>query len=122
MSRQVITSPGSNPYCGPAALSVLTGKDVDFCEKECIKELGDLPVMGMFRGILLKVLRNLGYRTEVTTMYQVSKNPEFDYLIVFPKHFGTICEGNYIDNQNPFGAAVLPRRSIEAVYKVMKGT
>jgi hypothetical protein len=48
-------------FCMPSALACLTGKTVDECITIYQKELGNIPITGVYYPILLKILDELGY-------------------------------------------------------------
>lgn len=118
--RQVRSSPDSNPFCGPAALSVLTGCHVDECVKWCEAEVGNSGVKGLFYPTLLKILKERGFNYERVSYSSI--NRDGDFLVVWQGHFGAFCNGTYYDNSCKNGEPIILRYKMVAVFKIERGT
>ncbi len=120
------SNPNSNPFCGPAALSVILRRDVDDCLILIKKEVGDQPIQGLFYPCLLKILKEQGYSYKRVRTFDYTDGNL--YLIVFYHHFGVLSnlgETNqptqYFDNSHPNGTSLLPRMKIEVTFEIKKG-
>lgn len=126
---------GFNKFCGPAALSILTGKNTDECADQISRVNGHYKIKGVMVADLIAAGNRLGLdfnklivyegRTLFFTASQLSRK-DGRYLVLIPKHFivlevksGNIqlCDNHTktpIDLQN---SARLSQR-VEAVYSV----
>lgn len=128
---------GMNKYCGPAVLSILTGRSTDDCAYEISKINGAYNVSGVYTRDLLKAADKLGftnlpiggvaelslYRTLIT----ISKDDGM-YIVAIKGHFVVIevveHKLYFCDNhtKEPIPAASSARLSMqtESVHKVFK--
>jgi hypothetical protein len=111
----VITSPGANIYCVPAALSALTGRHVSIVESPIRQHLGDLPITGVYLPIGLRVLSELGYKyrdvlddPDLTLNQFVRRvaSPDRNYLVEIPGHALIVSARRIVDNHHHSGVAV----------------
>lgn len=72
-------------FCMPAALACLTGKTVDECIDLFKKELGNIPITGVYYPILLKILGELGYSYQELDRRQANKFIG-DMIVFVPGH------------------------------------
>jgi len=124
---------GFNKFCGPAVLSILTGKNTDDCAWEISKVSGHYNVVGVQLTDLLKAADRLGflshaevpqgslYRTLITLI-----NNEGMYIVTVPRHFVCIeirdreiyfCD-NHTKEPIPAASSARLRQRVEAIHKV----
>ena len=129
---------GQNKFCGPAVLSILTGKNTDECARAISKVNGSYNVTGVLLTDLIKAADNLGFNSEpvMSTLYRTSLygslvqlvNKDGMYIFTLPKHF--ICievkdkQIHFCDNhtKSPIRAASSARlgQTVVAIHKVTK--
>jgi hypothetical protein len=137
----------SNTYCGPAALSLITGKHVDKCveaihsvyRNDFLSGGRRRPVRGTSRFEMISVLKQFGYQssklsiptfpqrllTLVGFRYWLRKNgwePESVYLVNVTGHWLVMKGIKLFDNANPegifFGKYGRRRRRVMHAWKV----
>lgn len=124
---------GNNPYCGPAVLSVLTGKTTDECAAVLSYVTGRRDIAEVFLSEIEAALRHMRFtferRAVDCSMYsffiQASQEDGF-YLLSLPKHIVTIEVKDkkiwFCDNhtKEPINGAVSARlgQQCHAAYKV----
>jgi hypothetical protein len=113
---KVKRSPGSNVFCAPAALSILTGEHVDDCVKLIQEEIGNKSISGVYYPIILKILKNrFGYLSRDLGGFSTT-NP---CLLCFQSHVGVWTpEGNFVDNNYPDGTKQLPHAKIQRILEI----
>jgi len=126
---------GMNKFCGPAVLSILTGKSTDECASVISRINGQYSVSGVQLNDLLKAADKLGFdsipATKGNTLYGTLvrlANEDGMYIITVPNHFVTIEVANkrayFCDNhtKEPIPAASSARLSqqVLAANKVIK--
>jgi len=118
VSVRVLRSVASNQFCGPAALSLITGKSVD----DCVSVLKDVrqssrAVKGVYNGEMREALSHLGYRMYVLpvrgrpTFARLlrslkERGPEHIFLINTTSHYVVLRGRKIYDNKNPEGIFV----------------
>jgi hypothetical protein len=125
MELKLIREEGDNTYCGPAAMSLLTGKPVKECVK-AIKKAGNRKIVkGIYTWELVAGMKKLGFKAELQPLprytapdgYQHShknytlrqlldrwwRNSETAYLVVLTHHFIVVQGRMMYDNSNPEG-------------------
>jgi len=111
----VVTTPGANAYCVPAALSALTGHPVPIVETMIRQHLGDLPITRVYLPIALRVLTDLGYKYRdvlrdpdltLTQFVHKTASPDRMYLVEIPGHALVVTQRRIVDNCHPNGVAV----------------
>lgn len=112
---------GDNIYCGPAALSAITGLSVKECCKLIENEIGDQPIEGIYYPLLLKILTDLDYNFERTN-FDKGFYRSGVFLICFKKHFGVLDNGIYYDNHYPFGESFSYKfgGKVETIWEITK--
>jgi hypothetical protein len=139
----------SNTFCGPAALSLLTGKHVDACIKVIhAHRYYDRPVRSMDRHEIIQILNNMGYLINTRfhwelDYYYVKRNtkptlvklmrwlkkqehwsPKKKYLILVTGHYVVMKGIKLFDNSNPegvfFGKYGRRRRRVSQVWEITK--
>ena len=124
MNAPTITT---NTFCGPAALSIILGKDTAECEKliKSVRRPSNKPVRGVYLSELAAVLEVQGYKVEYQReTHLVGRSLFFSmtmmkedglYIFLIPHHFVVIEKDNayrYIcDNhtKTPINAATSAR-------------
>lgn len=126
---------GQNRFCGPAVLSILTGKSTDECASVIGGINGEYTIKGVQLTDLLKAADKLGFKCESVdtsgslfgTITRLVNNDGI-YIITLPKHF-VVIETNdkkayFCDNhtKEPIPAASSARLSqrVLAAHKVYK--
>ena len=115
---KVLRREGSNQFCGPAALSLITGRSVD----DCVGVLKDVrhnsrAVKGVYNGEMREALIHLGYRMHVLpvrgrpTLARLlrslkERGPEHIFLINTTGHYVVLRGRKIYDNKNPKGIFV----------------
>lgn len=115
---RVLRREGSNQFCGPAALSLITGRSVD----DCVGVLKDVrhssrAVKGVYNGEMREALTHLGYRMHVLpvrgrpTLARLlrslkERGPENIFLINTTGHYVVLRGRKIFDNKNPEGVFV----------------
>jgi hypothetical protein len=88
---------GMNKFCGPAVLSILTGRDTDECAYAIGRINGSYQVKGVLLPDLLKAADSLGFlskkvetgNTLFSTMIRLAHNDGM-YIVMVPNHFVVI--------------------------------
>lgn len=126
---------GYNKFCGPAVLSILTGKDTDTCAYAITKVNGNYKIKGVTTYDLLKAADNLGFNNEEFqlsgSLYYVLTyivHNDGMYIVMLPKHVVCIEVKDrkiyFCDNhtKEPINAAASARLSqkVESIYRVTK--
>lgn len=126
---------GQNKYCGPAVLSILTGKNTDECATVISRINGQYNVTGVQLNDLLRALDKMGfdqvrlepqgslYRTLVTYA-----NRDGMYVVMIPRHYVCIEIKNkniyFCDNftKSPMPAASSARIGMQVlgIYQVIE--
>lgn len=105
---------GRAPWCGPAAIAILTGVPHSRIIKMLRRCRGPgwraKPIKGTYAHEVIKVLRRLGCKVEQSEVYEgtLSKFAEDvrhagAYLVNVTGHFMVTCAGAIADNSNPAG-------------------
>src|SRR5271166_2545826 len=120
---QVSKNPGDNSYCGPAALSLLTGFHVTLCCHELRRYNGKRAIKGCSNGDITAILLRLGKRVREVPLHpntlceskrrpptlvgavRLLKNrkPAQRFLIRTTHHFLVLSGRKVYDNLNPTG-------------------
>lgn len=101
---------GKNKWCGPAALSILTGENTDDCARFMRSISGQKRAMGFHTWVLCQALRKLGIVSITISRYGVGRHvrPTFaqwrrqfrpvdvTYLIVVGCHFAIVQGRRYV--------------------------
>jgi hypothetical protein len=132
---------GQNKYCGPAVLSILTGRNTDDCAYAISRVNGKYQITGVELPDLLKAASNLGFDSQsvniagslfmvITQLVVQDKDGSNDgmYIVTLPKHFVTIEVNNkkvyFCDNhtKEPISAAASARlgQAVVGLHKVTK--
>jgi hypothetical protein len=126
---------GSNKYCGPAVLSILTGKTTDECARVISSINGKYTIEGVTLPHLLEAASRLGFDTEeipaASTLYGSLirlVNNDGLYIVTVTGHFVCIEVSNrkilFCDNhtKQPMPAASSARlqQACKAIHKVTK--
>lgn len=112
--RGVHRDPSSNRFCGPAALSILTGYHVDACEQALKAIIGDLPIKGVWDHAMLQTLSEWNFKWQET--FGIGRNSKGLFLIRFKAHYGVLENGTYYDN----AGNEMPRGKILQVWEIWK--
>jgi len=128
-------SMGFNKYCGPAVLSILTGRDTDECARVISSINGQYQVAGVQLDHLIKAANKLGFDSKLIgisgslyrTLVSIA-NDDGQYIVTVPSHFVVIEVNNkeifFCDNhtKEPIKAASSARlmQQCLACYKVTK--
>jgi hypothetical protein len=110
---QVIRSKHSNHYCGPAALSLLTGRHVDDCAATLRRLLNrrrvtfvhvlDMPAALSQMGHNATPLSHHGTTLVGLTRLLRTRTPEQRFLVATTHHYLILCGRKIYDNHNPTG-------------------
>jgi len=111
---KVIKNPGDNSYCGPAALSLLTGHHVSLCCYEIRKVTCRRAVKACSNGTMVAVLQRMGKKTTPVTFRGSptlvglvrrlrARTPAQRFLIRTTTHFLVLQGRRVYDNLNPDG-------------------
>jgi hypothetical protein len=126
---------GQNKFCGPAVLSILTGKSTDECADVISQINGKYIITGVFTTDLIKAATKLGFTANQVSvdgsLYRVLTglvHSDGIYLVVLPKHFVCVEVSDkkiyFCDNHTkmPIPAASSSRlgMGVESVYKVVE--
>jgi len=119
---KVIRNDRDNRYCGPAALSLITGRPVSECTEELRRHTGQRAIRGVYRNDLLDVSRRMGTRlinvpvigtpgqqrpTLVKLLRQLRERHADDvYLINITGHYIVLKGIKLFDNVNPDGVFI----------------
>lgn len=126
---------GQNKFCGPAVLSILTGKSTDECAYAITRINGQYNVTGVLLTDLLKAADALGFTHQAVpangslykTLTQLVHNDGL-YIVTIPKHFICIevndkkiyfCD-NHTKQPMPASSSARLGMSVVAVHKVFK--
>lgn len=130
---------GHNKYCGPAVLSILTGKSTDECAAVISSVNGQYDVKGVTTPDLIRAARKLGFAIEEVNVYGQSlfgaltnlfARPDKDgiYIVTLKGHFVAVeisgkdiwfCDNHTKEPMDAAGAARLGARVI-SIHKVTK--
>jgi len=135
MTKLKAVNIGMNKYCGPAVLSILTGRNTDECAKVIRSINGSYEVAGVQLNHLLQAAVKMGFTHEMIptqgSLYRMllglAKREGF-YIITVPSHFIVIEVNNkdifFCDNhtKEPIKAAASARLMQEclACYRVAR--
>jgi len=127
---------GMNKYCGPAVLSILTGKNTDECAKVIASINGSYKVEGVFLNDLLRAANRLGFDNKsippanslFATLTRLAVNGDGMYIVSLSDHFVAIEVNQrkiyFCDNhtREPIPAASSARllQKVVAVNQVFK--
>jgi len=127
---------GQNKYCGPAVLSILTGKGTDECARVISRINGQYNVVGVLLNDLLRAADQLGFdqkRIEPAgslygTLVRLAVNGDGMYIITVPNHFVAIEVNNkkvyFCDNHTkepmPASASARLLQKVLGVNQVIK--
>lgn len=126
---------GMNKYCGPAVLSILTGKSTDECARVIGSINGKYTIEGVELGHLLQAAERLGFDNEKInhsaslfgTLIRLVNNDGV-YIVAVAKHFVAIevtdrkilfCD-NHTKEPMPASGSARLEQSVKAIYKVTK--
>lgn len=132
MSLNAVTI-GQNKYCGPAVLSILTGKSTDECARVISSINGKYTIEGVELKHLLEAAERLGFDNEHVnhsnslfgTLISLVNNDGI-YVVAVAKHFVAIevkerkiyfCD-NHTKEPMPAASSARLQQSVKAVYKV----
>jgi hypothetical protein len=128
---------GDNNYCGPAVLSVVSGRSVDYCARIIGEIIGKAPdkVKGVYPADLFKAAARLRIRHEkieppASSLFAVASNlvhrGEATYILEIPKHYIAIevtaareiflCDNHTKEPINLAGSARLSQK-VEQIWK-----
>lgn len=115
---KVLRPVGSSSFCGPAALSLITGRSVD----DCVTVLKHIrqsarAIKGIYNTEMREALGHLGYQMHVLpvrgrpTLAQLlrslrERGPEHIFLINTTGHYVVLRGRKIYDNKNPEGVFV----------------
>ncbi len=114
-SVQVIRNKGDNTYCGPAALSLLTGHHVSLCCHYVRKvRFNARPVKAISNGTMVRTLEHMGKKVAPVTFTGSptlvglvrrlrARRPAQRFLIRTTGHFLVLQGRRVYDNLNPTG-------------------
>jgi len=126
---------GSNIYCGPSVLSVLTGKSTDFTAQVLSRVMGKSNITKVSVPALLQSIDLLGFKSEpIETLSDASLFATFHsiynkdglYMIILPKHVIAaevisekvqVCDNHTKEPMNAAAFARLGQRCVQ-VFKV----
>lgn len=128
---------GYNKYCGPAVLSILTGKSTDECARVISRINGQYNIVGVTLTDLMKAAQQLGFITEnmhvdgmslFRALLTLAPRGDGTFIVNVPNHWVCIevTDGKlyFCDNhtKEPIPAASSARLSMPAiaVWKVTK--
>jgi hypothetical protein len=99
---------GKNTWCGPAAMSAITGFDTDYCANELTRITGREVIKGVWPSELCKALFRMGYHPirmpdgdKPPTLSQWLRQPrdrEDVYLVFITRHYIVVRGWEIIDN------------------------
>jgi hypothetical protein len=127
---------GFNKFCGPAVLSIMTGKSTDECARVISRINGSYNVTGVLLSDLLKAADKLGFDTinrdsEGMSLYRSLvnlANSDGMYIITLEKHFVCIevrdkkiyfCD-NHTKEPIPAASSARLMLKVEAVHQVIE--
>lgn len=126
---------GSNKYCGPAVLSILTGKTTDECARVISSINGKYTIEGVTLPHLLEAANRLGFDTEeipaASTLYGSLirlVNSDGLYIVTVTGHFVCIevsqrkilfCD-NHTKEPMPAASSARLQQSCKAIHRVTK--
>ena len=127
---------GQNKYCGPAVLSILTGKGTDECARVISRINGQYNVVGVLLNDLLRAADQLGFdqkRIEPAgslygTLIRLAASGDGMYIVTVPNHFVAIEVNNkkvyFCDNHTkepmPASASARLLQKVLGVNQVIK--
>jgi hypothetical protein len=105
---------GHNQYCGPGALSALTGIDTEQAARLLRHVSGRRYIKGTHRGTMLRALFLLGYDAQPVDFGHRPTLAEWlrhsrdsgAYLVELTTHWCVVTDRRYIDNTRPDGVAL----------------
>ena len=126
---------GHNKYCGPAVLSILTGKSTDECARVISSINGKYNIEGVQLKDLLEAASRLGFDADPVaagtslfgTLVRLSTRDGI-YIVTVPKHFVAIevdkgqvyfCD-NHTKEPMPAASSARLQQAVLAVHKVTK--
>ena len=126
---------GFNKYCGPAVLSILTGKSTDECAFTISRVNGQYKVKGVLITDLLKAAERLGFTNErmessgslFRTLHSIA-GADGVYIVMVPSHFVCIevkekqiyfCD-NHTKEPIPAASSARMMQRVDGIYKIFK--
>lgn len=126
---------GQNKYCGPAVLSILTGKSTDECARVIGSINGKYTIEGVELGHLLQAAERLGFDSErvqpaATLFGSLIRlvNNDGVFIVAVAKHFVAIevnerkiyfCD-NHTKEPMPAASSARLQQPVHTIYKVIK--
>ena len=126
---------GQNKYCGPAVLSILTGRSTDDCAAVISRVNGQYNVTGVMTNDLIKAAERMGFATfpmdSSGTLYRTLTtlvNTDGMYIVTIPGHFVCIevkekkiyfCD-NHTKEPIPAGSSARLGQQVISVYLVKR--
>lgn len=128
---------GQNKFCGPAVLSILTGRDTDECAQAIRAINKQYIIAGVYLSDLLKAANSLGFDThkiygvDGISLYRLCTqivNTDGIYIVTIPHHFVVLevkdrkiyfCD-NHTKEPIPAASSARLMIKVEACYKVEK--
>lgn len=127
---------GMNKYCGPAVLSILTGKSTDECARVIGRINGQYNVVGVLLTDLLKAADKMGFDNTFVdtassfygTLVRLAVRGDGTYIVTVPNHFVVIevkdrkvyfCD-NHTKEPMPAASSARLLQKVVSVYQVIK--
>lgn len=136
MSSSMTITEGHNKFCGPAVLSILTGKSTDDCALAISSITGEYQIKGVQLSHLLSAANKLGYGSRFVECSDISMyraiiqiiNEDGMYIVTLPKHF--VCleiknrQAYFCDNHTkeaiPAGSSARLMQKVSSVHKIFE--
>lgn len=135
MTRLNAVNIGMNKFCGPAVLSILTGKSTDECARVISSINGQYRVEGVQLNDLLRAADKLGFDQKAypasSSLYVALTrlvNDDGMYIVTLPNHFVAIevsekriyfCD-NHTKEPMPAASSARMLQKVMAVHKVIR--
>ncbi|SRR5258706_8943452 len=126
---------GMNKFCGPAVLSILTGRNTDDCAAVISKVNGQYNVTGVYMGDLLKAAERLGFKSwsefrtgSLFRTLSTMAHHEGIYVVAIENHFVCIevkdkkiyfCD-NHTKEPIPAASSARLGQEVQQIAKVWK--